>query len=62
MKYCRFMFGGRNAVRQGGEARRRVEITALTEAPEEDLRCKLENLGAAIWTLLRGIWNSSPCR
>ena len=47
MKYCRFMFSeraqyGRVEKRGGG-----FEITALTEAPEEDLRYKLENMGAA---------------
>ncbi len=47
MKYCRFMFGertqyGRVDKRGGG-----FEITALTQAPEEDLRFRLENMGAA---------------
>ena len=43
MKYCRFMYGG--LTRYGAVEKRlgALKITALTEAPEEDLGFKLEN-------------------
>ena len=47
MKYCRFMFGERAQYGRVDERGGGFEITALTEAPEEDLRFKLENMGAS---------------
>ena len=51
MKYCRFMFG---ELTQYGTVDKRggaLQITALTQAPEEDLRYKLETMGATAWGL-----------
>ncbi len=51
MKYCRFMYGGlthyARVEKHGGS----LQIAALTEAPEEDLEFKLENMGATTWGL-----------
>ena len=51
MKYCRFMFG---ELTQYGTVDKRggaLQITALTQAPEEDLRYKLETMGVTAWGL-----------
>jgi 2-keto-4-pentenoate hydratase/2-oxohepta-3-ene-1,7-dioic acid hydratase in catechol pathway len=51
MKYCRFMFGELTHYGRVEKHSGLLQIAALTEAPEEDLGFKLENMGATTWGL-----------